>query len=95
MLALNEQAPIRLACASGQGYAAGDLRFTGLTSTKGTRDRITQNPTQVNVRTKVGVCSGFVAEASVPKAPKGSVNQRHARRRARKAGIREEAFPKR
>ena len=94
MHASNEQAPIRLACATGQGYAGGDLRFTGLTSTKGCRTSIQQPKAPVNARTLVGVCSGFVVEASVPKAPKGSVNQRHARRRARKAGIREEAMPR-
>lgn len=77
------QAPISLACSSGQGYAGGDLRYTGLTSTKGARTTHRQPKAPVNVRTAVGLTTGYVKGADVQTdyASGAPINSRHARRR--------------
>lgn len=85
MRAYNEQAPISVACQSGQGYAGGDLRYTGLTSTKGARDRAAQwqNGTKppVNVRTHVKPCAGYVFDADTKAAKPSSANSRNKAKR--------------
>ena len=60
------QAPITLACASAPGFNGGDLRTTGLTSLKGCRTSLGQNPAPVNVKTQVGQCTGYVRDADLP-----------------------------
>lgn len=73
------------------GYGGGDMRFTGMTTVKGCRTSAAQwhkdgKPhAPANVRTAVGVCSGYVWDAHtmrpLPATPK---NAKHIRRRMAK-----------
>ena len=74
------------------GYAAGDLRFTGLTSTKGLRISDRESGRQVNVKTAVGVSAGTPdarfgrpQDATTHRPPFTlDGNSRHDRKRRRK-----------
>jgi hypothetical protein len=83
MLSEITQAPISTACTGVSGYGAGDMRYTGLTSVKGLRTSPKQNGHTVNVKTRVGVTGGRVAEADVQPMVfhQKPINGRHARRR--------------
>lgn len=74
---------IREACQPLSGYGAGDMRSTGLRSTKGLRMRATEGVT-VNVKTAVGVTGGFVTESQTPLSQRKL--SKNARRKARRYG---------
>lgn len=76
---MNEQPPIRVACAPLSGFGGGDARYTALKSVKDCRLTDKKAPT-IRSKTPVGLTSGYVNESQKPLRKLSKNARRKARR---------------